>query len=121
IAADGPSLEKVLALDGQAKEAGVTVVTGIGHVPGMSNLIMQHAANQLETVTDLRLCVWWQLSREETDLFGDLDAMRKTGRVNASWQTVLTWVAGRRSEEHTSELQSPCNLVCRLLLEKKKH
>src|SRR3989454_6563092 len=28
--------------------------------------------------------------------------------------------AGWRSEEHTSELQSPCNLVCRLLLEKKK-
>src|SRR5256885_7721914 len=35
----------------------------------------------------------------------------------------LTWKqrsALRRSEEHTSELQSPCNLVCRLLLEKKK-
>src|SRR2546426_2143199 len=30
-------------------------------------------------------------------------------------------VHSRRSEEHTSELQSPCNLVCRLLLEKKKH
>src|SRR5256885_12199493 len=30
------------------------------------------------------------------------------------------WRASReRSEEHTSELQSPCNLVCRLLLEKK--
>src|SRR2546426_2124903 len=29
-------------------------------------------------------------------------------------------VAAERSEEHTSELQSPCNLVCRLLLEKKK-
>src|SRR5256885_11404899 len=29
-------------------------------------------------------------------------------------------VVGIRSEEHTSELQSPCNLVCRLLLEKKK-
>src|SRR5205807_9450690 len=28
--------------------------------------------------------------------------------------------SGCRSEEHTSELQSPCNLVCRLLLEKKK-
>src|SRR5256885_8652436 len=27
----------------------------------------------------------------------------------------------QRSEEHTSELQSPCNLVCRLLLEKKNH
>src|SRR5256885_9276619 len=31
-------------------------------------------------------------------------------------QTLDLW----RSEEHTSELQSPCNLVCRLLLEKKK-
>src|SRR5256885_4454424 len=29
-------------------------------------------------------------------------------------------VQQQRSEEHTSELQSPCNLVCRLLLEKKK-
>src|SRR2546426_6816724 len=29
-------------------------------------------------------------------------------------------VKAARSEEHTSELQSPCNLVCRLLLEKKK-
>src|SRR5256885_6848077 len=30
------------------------------------------------------------------------------------------FLAAYRSEEHTSELQSPCNLVCRLLLEKKK-
>src|SRR5205807_6609071 len=30
------------------------------------------------------------------------------------------FIARPRSEEHTSELQSPCNLVCRLLLEKKK-
>src|SRR5256885_6537747 len=29
-------------------------------------------------------------------------------------------MTAERSEEHTSELQSPCNLVCRLLLEKKK-
>src|SRR5205807_9464846 len=36
---------------------------------------------------------------------------------------ILTQCEGHRaarSEEHTSELQSPCNLVCRLLLEKKK-
>src|SRR2546426_6058248 len=33
------------------------------------------------------------------------------------WQSPLD----PRSEEHTSELQSPCNLVCRLLLEKKKN
>src|SRR6478735_11029236 len=31
------------------------------------------------------------------------------------------WVDDVRSEEHTSELQSPCNLVCRLLLEKKNN
>src|SRR5256885_13062302 len=30
------------------------------------------------------------------------------------------FMSNLRSEEHTSELQSPCNLVCRLLLEKKK-
>src|SRR5256885_10448733 len=35
-------------------------------------------------------------------------------------ETVLTTLKIERSEEHTSELQSPCNLVCRLLLEKKK-
>src|SRR6266446_10657806 len=32
-----------------------------------------------------------------------------------------TRMPSARSEEHTSELQSPCNLVCRLLLEKKKN
>src|SRR5256885_12748962 len=34
---------------------------------------------------------------------------------------VVVKVLAPRSEEHTSELQSPCNLVCRLLLEKKKN
>src|ERR1022692_3533907 len=33
---------------------------------------------------------------------------------------ILPYLQRPRSEEHTSELQSPCNLVCRLLLEKKK-
>src|SRR5205807_5100133 len=36
------------------------------------------------------------------------------------WIGRKTGIALVRSEEHTSELQSPCNLVCRLLLEKKK-
>src|SRR3989454_200030 len=38
----------------------------------------------------------------------------------ASLFAALDVASGKRSEEHTSELQSPCNLVCRLLLEKKK-
>src|SRR2546426_4002728 len=43
--------------------------------------------------------------------------------VEALYYTGVVYAAQRRpdrSEEHTSELQSPCNLVCRLLLEKKK-
>src|SRR5256885_12894855 len=40
-------------------------------------------------------------------------------RNRARWQRVPR-LHVPRSEEHTSELQSPCNLVCRLLLEKKK-
>src|SRR5256885_6341029 len=36
-------------------------------------------------------------------------------------QELVSSGALARSEEHTSELQSPCNLVCRLLLEKKKN
>src|SRR2546426_8649645 len=43
-----------------------------------------------------------------------------TGGVAAREDRVARHERVRRSEEHTSELQSPCNLVCRLLLEKKK-
>src|SRR5256885_4618178 len=39
-------------------------------------------------------------------------------RISAMMAVILL---SMRSEEHTSELQSPCNLVCRLLLEKKKN
>src|SRR5256885_8006081 len=41
--------------------------------------------------------------------------MSMSGRIQRIYQRQAS-----RSEEHTSELQSPCNLVCRLLLEKKK-
>src|SRR2546426_1792306 len=48
---------------------------------------------------------------------------RLRGRCGGRAQKLALGVkslSGERSEEHTSELQSPCNLVCRLLLEKKK-
>src|SRR5688500_20133107 len=68
-------------------------------------------------------------------LSGSIDAAEtKTGRLSSPLSTrpgvpskLASTTPGcdrsyetRRSEEHTSELQSPCNLVCRLLLEKKK-
>src|SRR5256885_7272475 len=54
----------------------------------------------------------------------DRDAVRQHGREDGVVAGVSGAARGEieqiRSEEHTSELQSPCNLVCRLLLEKKK-
>src|SRR2546430_5504678 len=41
-------------------------------------------------------------------------------RARTTWRAESRALACRRSEEHTSELQSQSNLVCRLLLEKKK-
>src|SRR5256885_11507009 len=43
------------------------------------------------------------------------------GLLNVLLLLVLRFKVPFRSEEHTSELQSPCNLVCRLLLEKKNN
>src|SRR5256885_5351736 len=52
-----------------------------------------------------------------TTLFRSLCTLGVVG----SWMTLFKPLRDvDRSEEHTSELQSPCNLVCRLLLEKKK-
>src|ERR1022692_4510506 len=44
---------------------------------------------------------------------------RKSTRLNSSHLVISYAGLLLKSEEHTSELQSPCNLVCRLLLEKK--
>src|ERR1039457_7429501 len=49
-----------------------------------------------------------------------LDALRSVLKGATSIGAPLPQAFDIRSEEHTSELQSPCNLVCRLLLEKKK-
>src|SRR5260370_28413564 len=56
-----------------------------------------------------------------TTLFRSLRSARSLESIsrNPTNPSVLSWLAGR-SEEHTSELQSHLNLVCRLLLEKKK-
>src|SRR5256885_6237173 len=62
-----------------------------------------------------------------TTLFRSRHAGPAAGRLRQRQRPDLGGRAARaaharrgRSEEHTSELQSPCNLVCRLLLEKKK-
>src|SRR5256885_5477389 len=55
-----------------------------------------------------------------TTLFRSLEGSRIQEVAHDHRHLVAEQRIHRRSEEHTSELQSPCNLVCRLLLEKKK-
>src|SRR5256885_8643379 len=57
----------------------------------------------------------------ETSLGNGLVAVRWSSERFQDWPERAGSFAEARSEEHTSELQSPCNLVCRLLLEKKKN
>src|ERR1022692_3272704 len=52
-----------------------------------------------------------------TTLFRSHELLAPADKGPAIWVRAVSIL---RSEEHTSELQSPCNLVCRLLLEKKK-
>src|SRR5688500_19594160 len=61
-----------------------------------------------------------QLLEEEDPLLRDLDGDRLAIERRYIEQDVDGALRASRSEEHTSELQSPCNVVCRLLLEKTK-
>src|SRR5258708_30066272 len=47
--------------------------------------------------------------------------LNRVGSRPSMVKSLIWWNGRRRSEEHTSELQSPDHLVCRLLLEKKKN
>src|SRR2546426_6877111 len=58
--------------------------------------------------------------RSEQCRLGDRQVHRGAAEVPSRGRLYAVVPVPERSEEHTSELQSPCNLVCRLLLEKKK-
>src|SRR2546426_9394837 len=75
------------------------------------------------------LFVFWRRSYDRGKTLAAAEKARSRGRVRKAVRCYLKVlehdpadhvVRSKRSEEHTSELQSPCNLVCRLLLEKKK-
>ena len=78
-----------------------------------------------EMMTDLRVAVS-ELDRASWSITGYLigytAAMPLMGRISdrAGYRRAFLLAMAIRSEEHTSELQSLVNLVCRLLLEKKK-
>src|SRR2546426_344639 len=98
---------------------------------------LEIAGERIETVESLLagrvriLITTARATAERTGVPAALDAMRLVLQASAGPRALgpggFTEIVRRlgemgydRSEEHTSELQSPCNLVCRLLLEKKK-
>src|SRR3989454_9031257 len=71
---------------------------------------------------------WHATSKSPAELAASLDRLRAMAdAARRPFETIALSIrvalrhALTRSEEHTSELQSPCNLVCRLLLETKKN
>src|SRR5256885_11750215 len=103
---------KVQAADLPAAQADPVAVQQILH-----NLLvnaLQAMQEQPPATRHLRV----ELERRDTRL---LVAVQDSGPgVAPEMRQRLFTPFATRSEEHTSELQSPCNLVCRLLLEKKK-
>jgi saccharopine dehydrogenase-like NADP-dependent oxidoreductase len=85
ISADGPTMEKTLELDSAAKAKGVTALMGIGHMPGLTNLMMMHAARQLDSAEEVRTCVFAAASAQALGWMKDeLARYRETGHVVAS-------------------------------------
>src|SRR5688500_19962359 len=83
--------------------------------------IVAHVDHGKTTLVDalLRQGGVFRANQEVADrVMDNIDLERERGITIMAKNTAVHY--GDRSEEHTSELQSPCNLVCRLLLEKKK-
>src|SRR2546426_3317493 len=99
---------------------------------GADSVALLHALTTLAPAWGLRLHALHVDHGLRVDSARDAKVVRRLGeRFGVPVEVVAVTVerrgsleaaarAARRSEEHTSELQSPCNLVCRLLLEKKK-
>jgi len=95
IAADGPSAEHVLDLGDEAEEAGVTAIIGIGSCPGVSHLMMMHAAAQLDEVREVRFCGTLPIALFlEPLLQSGTETPRCSSLVNAASETIMKWFAG---------------------------
>src|SRR5256885_9124575 len=86
--------------------------------PPRSTLFPYTTLFRSPTFDDAAHTVNYKYTVNEGDLFR-MGKLEVEGLSSAAAAKVR--FAWKRSEEHTSELQSPCNLVCRLLLEKKKN
>src|SRR2546426_11668955 len=123
-----PPIVQALAQSGVVSPSDNLVIDGLPPVPAA-------IAAAARPYSEFRAAGFWDWHPTRREMiigtrFGDAPQLHRV-RSPGGDRTQLTFfpdpVSGAsyqptdgRSEEHTSELQSPCNLVCRLLLEKKK-
>src|SRR5205807_10533962 len=106
------------------------------HIPSPVNFISSVMSYYIHPINILTAFLFMDTATSKIYTLSLHDALPISPAGAACGSTAPRWTAGRfacclrpraagrqhanlRSEEHTSELQSPCNLVCRLLLEKK--
>src|SRR6266446_7634440 len=87
---------------------------------GLTNFRVQPRAVLLPTCTEQVQAIVRICHRERIPFVARGSGTGLSGGALPVESGIVIGLARMRSEEHTSELHSPCNLVCRLLLEKKK-
>src|SRR5256885_3582879 len=93
---------------------------------GLVARILQAVVNAVDVPVTLKIRTGWDREHRNRANIAciaqecGIAALAVHGRTRADFYEGAAEYDTIRSEEHTSELQSPCNLVCRLLLEKKK-
>src|SRR2546426_5223169 len=115
----GKHLHEITGLELREGKDLVELMQSLGDIAALSGALRTYAVDLGRIASDIRLLASGPRTglAEITLPAVQLGSSIMPGKVNPSIAEMVNMV---RSEEHTSELQSPCNLVCRLLLEKKK-
>src|SRR3990167_3128170 len=121
--ADVDRMRRVAAFVKREADAGHSIVVAVSAMAGETNRLVALCADAgpPDPALDVRNVEYDTVVASGEQVTSGLVALtlQKMGYRARSWQG---WQAPvKRSEEHTSELQSQSNLVCRLLLEKKKN
>lgn len=86
---DWQAMERALAFNAEARDAGITAIVGMGDAPGLTNLMAYHAAHQLDEVEEVQ--VGWLSDIE--GMLGtaqqNIDLMHATGRVSGCLQAII--------------------------------
>ena len=96
VSCDGPAAEKVLKLNAKAQAAGLTAIIGIGWGPGLDNLMMVHAARQLDRVDSVHTCIALTMTNLVAGDTNKIAAeLRDSGPFSASWETFMRCFSGQ--------------------------